>query len=144
MEITKEELVELIKSTVTALNAKPAEAPKEEVVENACSEEKEETVENACSEEKPVENACSEEKPVENACSEEKKEEAVNETPEEKKEPEKTETPAEEEEPEEEKEEVIKLETLNHKPVNTELVPEWQNLHGKAFWDYLASHPEMR
>ena len=148
MEITKEELVELIKSTVTALNSKPAEEPKEEVVENACSEEKkDETVENACSEEKPVENACSEEKPVENACSEEKKE-TVNETPEEKteekEEPEKTETPEEDEEPEEEKEEVIKIEALNHKPIPTSAAPEWQSLHGSAFWDYLAKHPEAR
>lgn len=139
MEITKEELVELIKSTVTALNAKPAEEPKEEP--------KEEVVENACSEEKPVENACSEEKPVENACSEEKKE-TVNEVPEEKteekEEPEKTETPVEEEEPEEEKEEVIKIEALNHKPIPTSAAPEWQSLHGSAFWDYLAKHPEAR
>ena len=115
MEITKEELVELIKSTVTALNSKPAEEPKEEVVENACSEEKKET---------------------------------VNETPEEKteekEEPEKTETPEEDEEPEEEKEEVIKIEALNHKPIPTSAAPEWQSLHGSAFWDYLAKHPEAR
>jgi len=145
MEITKEELVELIKSTVTALNAKPAEEPKEEVVENACSEEKKEET---------VENACSEEKPVENACSEEKKEETVNETPEEKteekEEPEKTETPAEEEKPEdgelieEEKEEVIKIEALNHKPVAVNLAPAWQDLHGQAFWDYLSKHPDVK
>ena len=131
MEITKEELVELIKSTVTALNAKPKEEPKEEVVENACSEEK------------PVENACSEEKEtVSEAPVEEPKEEPKEE---EKKEPEPPkEEPKEEEPVEEEKEEVIKIEALNHKPVNTDLAPAWQNLHGQAFWDYLASHPEMR
>lgn len=142
MEITKEELVELIKSTVTALNTKPAEEHVEETkteVENACGEETEEkavneepktetaeeSVEETKTEEKTeVENGCGDE--VKNGCGEKK---PVNEEP--------------DDDPEEEKE-VIKLETLNQKPVNTDLAPAWQNLHGQAFWDYLAKHPEAR
>lgn len=136
MEITKEELVELIKSTIKdlqdAANEAPAEETKteetveetktiEEPVEETKTEEKTE-VENACGEE--VKNGCSEE--VKNGCGEEK---PVNEEP--------------DDDPEEEKE-VIKLETLNQKPVTVDIAPAWQNLHGQAFWDYLAKHPEAK
>lgn len=151
MEITKEELVELIKSTVTALNTKPAEEPVEETkaeVENACGEETEEKavneepaeetkteetktetveepVEETKTEEKTeIENGCGEE--VKNACGEEK---PVNEEP--------------DDDPEEEKE-VIKIEALNQKPVTVDVTPAWQNLHGQAFWDYLSKHPDVR
>lgn len=138
MEITKEELVELIKSTVTALNTKPVEEPVEETkTENACGEETEEKAvneepvaeepktEEAVEETKTeVENACGDE--VKNGCGEEK---PVNEEP--------------DDDPEEEKE-VIKIEALNQKPVAVDIAPAWQNLHGQAFWDYLAKHPEAK
>ena len=51
------------------------------------------------------------------------------------------------EDPKEEKKEVIKEEALNSAPtigsdVNVE--PEWKKLHGKAFFTYLKNHPEIR
>ena len=125
MEITKEELVELIKSTIKdlqeAANETPAEETKtEETVEETKTEEPvEETkteVENACGEE--VKNACGEE--VKNGCGEEP-----------------------DDDPDEENE-VIKIEALNQKPVTVVVTPAWQDLHGQAFWDYLAKHPEVR
>lgn len=119
MEITKEELVELIKSTIKDLQEAANEAPAEET-------KTEETVEETKTVEEPVEETKTEEKTeVENGCDEEVK------------------NGCDEEEPEEEKE-VIKIEALNQKPVTVDVTPAWQNLHGQAFWDYLAKHPEAR
>lgn len=129
MEITKEELVELIKSTIKDLQEAANEAPAEETkTKETVEETKTETVEEPKAEEPKaeVENGCGEE--VKNGCGEEK---PVNEEP------------ANEEEPEEEKE-VIKIEALNQKPVTVDVTPAWQDLHGQAFWDYLAKHPEAR
>lgn len=133
MEITKEELVELIKSTIKDLQEAANEAPAEET-------KTEETVEETKTVEEPVEETKTEEKTeVENACGEEVKnacgEEVKNGCEEEK--------PVNEKEPEEEKE-VIKIEALNQKPVTVDVTPAWQDLHGQAFWDYLAKHPEAR
>lgn len=180
MELTIEQLKELIKETIADL--KKEEAVKEveqqiknenevheDIVENLedkkdaieagvmnSEPEKKEEEESDKSEEKPVENNCSdtteevkneeaptEEKPVENpattqnACSE-KKEEVKNE-----------EVPAEDEKKEEKKDEpeVIKLEALNSAPTALKDVSgkdDWKNLHGKAFWDYLDKHPEIK
>lgn len=120
-DMTKEEIIDLIKETVKNMEA--AEEKAEEVKE---------TVDNGCSE--------TEEK-VENACSEVKNEEVVEEVKEEKVEEVK-------EEPVEEKEEkeVIKMEALNSKPVAFASVDDksWMNLHGKEFFDYLAKHPEIK
>ena len=163
MEMTKEQLVDLIKSTVVAMNTAPVEEKKEETVEvqNAEPEKKDgeeaeevsqdETVDNNCSdtteevknEETPTAEAPTEEKPVENpattqnACSE-KKEEVKNE------EVSQSETAPVEEKKEEEEKEVIKIEALNSAPIALKDVSgkaDWENLHGEAFWKYLSEHP---
>ena len=115
MEITKEDLIELIKNTVNEMNIKKEinEEIREELVENSCDKKQEEIVEV-------------------------KNEETVPETKEEKKEEEvKVE---DKDEPKEEKE-VIKIESLNsaHTPSMTQ-EPEWKNLHGKEFFDWYKSH----
>ena len=128
MEITKEELIELIKNTVNEMNVKKEineeiRDIQEEIVENSCGEKKEEVVENSC--DKKQEEIV-----------EVKNEETVPETKEEVKEEVKV-----EDEPKEEKE-VIKIETLNSAPIPTvNAEPEWKNLHGKAFFDWYAKHP---
>ena len=118
MEITKEDLIELIKNTVNEMNVKKEineeiRDIQDEIVQNSCDKKQEEIVEV-------------------------KNEETVPETKEEKKEEEvKVE---DKDEPKEEKE-VIKIESLNSAPiptVNTE--PEWKNLHGKDFFDWCAKH----
>ena len=118
MEITKEELIELIKNTVNEMNVKKEinegirdikRDIQEEVVENSCVEKQEEV--------KNEETA-----PV--------KETKANE-PEDKK-----------DETEEKKDEVIKIESLNSAPApSIAQEPEWKNLHGKAFFDWYAKHP---
>ena len=116
MDITKEELIELIKNTVNEMNIKKEineeiRDIQEEIVENSCDKKQEEIVEV-------------------------KNEETVPETKEEVKEEVKV-----EDEPKEEKE-VIKIETLNSAPIPTvNAEPEWKNLHGKAFFDWYAKHP---
>ena len=132
MEMTKEELVDLIKETVKAMD-KTEE--KVEEVEETKEEVKEEEAENAC---------------AKNACSEDKEEvtntETETETKEEVKEEVKEETKPEEKE-EEKKEEVIKMEALNSAPATFADVSgsdKWKNLHGDEFWKYLAAHPEIK
>ena len=116
MDITKEELIELIKNTVNEMNIKKEineeiRDIQEEIVENSCNEKQEEIVEV-------------------------KNEETAPETKEEVKEEVKV-----EDEPKEEKE-VIKIETLNSAPIPTvNAEPEWKSLHGKAFFDWYAKHP---
>ena len=132
-DMTKEEIIDLIKETVKNMEATEEKAEEvKETVEEVKEEKVEETVDNGCSD--------TEEK-VENACSEVKNEEVVEEVKEEKVEEVK-------EEPVEEKkeEEVIKMEALNSKPVALGGVDDksWMNLHGKEFFDYLAKHPEIR
>ena len=130
MEITKEELIELIKNTVNEMNVKKEinegirdikRDIQEEVVENSCVEKKEEVVENSCVEKQEE---------VKNEETAPDKETKVNE-PEDKK-----------DETEEKKDEVIKIESLNSAPTPTiSQEPEWKNLHGKAFFDWYAKHP---
>ena len=113
MEITKEELIDLIKNTVNEMNIKKEinEEIREEVVENSCDKKQEEV----------------------------KNEETVPETKEEVKEEVKVED-KNKDEPKEEKE-VIKIETLNSAPIPTvNAEPEWKNLHGKAFFAWCANH----
>ena len=148
MELTKEELVQLIKDTVVAVNSAPVveEEKKDETCENTCSEEtekKEEVVENACTEVKNSEEEPKAEEKTEEVV--EAKEEAAEEKAEVKEETEEEKT--EEEKKEEEKDEVIKIDALNSAPVALKDVSgksDWMNLHGKAFWDYLAKHPEIK
>lgn len=134
MEITKEDLVQLIKDTIKAVEVE--EETKEEVTEV------------------PVEN----EEPVKDEEEVKTGEQAVEET--------KTETPKEEEpvkneevvdapkaqdskaKDEEEEKEVIKLEAINTAP-STSIADisgksGWENLKGKAFFDYVSKHPGLR
>ena len=117
MDITKEELIDLIKRTVNEMNVK--KEINEEIVENSCGEKKEELVENSC----------------------DKKQEEIVEVKNEETAP----APAEEtkvNETEDKKDEVIKIESLNSAPAPTiSQEPEWKNLHGKAFFDWYAKHP---
>ena len=115
MEITKEDLIELIKNTVNEMNIKKEinEEIREELVGNSCDKKQEEIVEV-------------------------KNEETVPETKEEKKEEEvKVE---DKDEPKDEKE-VIKIETLNSAPTpSMTQEPEWKKLHGKEFFDWCSKH----
>ena len=143
MEMTKEELITLIKDTVVAMNTAPAEVK---------DEEKKEETEESCNAEANVEQVNKEETVAENACAEETKNEApAEEVKPEEANTEETAAPAEEKkeevEEEEKKEEVIKIEALNSAPVvGTDISGKsgWQNLHGDAFWKYLREHPEVR
>ena len=114
MEITKEDLIELIKNTVNEMNIKKEineeiRDIQEEVVENSCDKKQEEV----------------------------KNEETVPEKKEEKKEEVKVE---DKDEPKDEKE-VIKIETLNSAPTpSMTQEPEWKKLHGKEFFDWYKSH----
>lgn len=142
MEITKDELVQLIKDTVAGM----------EKAEETAEEKTEETAENACSEEKPkaeetAENACSDETKNEEPKAEEVKEEIKEETVTEEVKTEEVKEEPKEEVKEEEKEEVIKIEALNAAPAALADVSgksDWMNLHGDAFWKYLAAHPEIK
>ena len=126
MEITKEELIDLIKNTVNEMNVKKEineeiREIQDEVVENSCGEKKEEVAENSCVEKQE------EVKNEETVPAEETK---VNETEEKK------------DDTEEKKDEVIKIESLNSAPAPTiSQEPEWKSLHGKAFFDWYAKHP---
>ena len=117
MEITKEDLIELIKNTVNEMNIKKEinEEIREEVVGNSCDKKQEEIVEV-------------------------KNEETVPETKEEKKEEEVKVEDKNKDDPKDEKE-VIKIETLNSAPIPTvNAEPEWKKLHGKEFFDWYKSH----
>ena len=133
MDITKEELIDIIK----------------DVVVNYCSEKKEEEVKNEVVEEQPKAEETKEEttEPVKETT-DEPKQEVVSEEP-------KTEEPKEtkptaivvEETKFEEKKEVIKEEALNSAPTIGSDVSgkaEWMKLRGKEFFTYLKNHPEIR
>ena len=128
MEITKEELIDLIKNTVNEMNVKKEineeiREIQDEIVKNSCVEKKEEVAENSCVEkQEEVKNEETVPAPAE--------ETKVNETEEKK------------DDTEEKKDEVIKIESLNSAPAPTiSQEPEWKNLHGKAFFDWYAKHP---
>ena len=113
MEITKEDLIELIKNTVNEMNIKKEinEEIREELVENSCDKKQEEIVEV-------------------------KNEETVPETKEEKKEEE-----VKVEDKNKDEKEVIKIESLNSAPIPTvNAEPEWKNLHGKEFFEWYKKH----
>lgn len=125
IEMTKDEIIALIKETVAAMKVEEEKMEAKADVEKAKVEAAavEEAV-NQCGKkpamneeaEKPVEEPV--EKPVEKpAC----------------------------EKPGCEKEEVVKVEALNSMPAPTLGKDEgWRSLNGKAFWDYLTKHPECR
>lgn len=150
MEMTKEELVTLIKDTVLALNSCASEEKKEEVENTEPEKKEEEACNTETSEEKKEEvcEACSAAKAeVTNSETETKAEEQKEEVKEEVKEETKEEAKPEEKKEEEKKEEVIKIEALNSAPTALGDVSgksAWMNLHGDAFWKYLAEHPEIK
>lgn len=148
IDMTKEEVVQLIRETVAQIKAEKEAAEAEEAkkaaetqneavpeqkkeitdAEKAAEANNEEVPEKSEGEKlaeelKKAENACG----AKNECGECKKEEVKNECGEEK------------------KAEVIKEEVLNSQPIpqiNQEA--EWKKLSGKAFFDWLAKHPEAR
>lgn len=126
-EMTKEEIIELVKNTLADLTKK----------ESAEAESTEEVVENNCSK-----TETKNEEPETTA--EEVKEEIKEEV---KEEPEKTEEEIKEEVKEEIKEEpeVIKEETLNQAPTTNipSTDPEWKSLSGKKFIEWCEKHPEL-
>ena len=154
MTITKEELVSLIKETVASMNSEQKTDTQE--MQNAeCSFDPttDEKVENECGKtDKMVENECGKKADV--TKNEEIKEEIKEEIQEGKeegktKEEVKREIKEEiaEEKADKEDDEVIKIEALNSAPTALRDVSgsdDWRNLHGDAFWQYLAKHPEIR
>lgn len=146
MEITKDDLIQLIKDTVAAMN----EAPAEEVKEEKSSTEKcdadgtcdavdtEEKVEDKVEDKTEVANACGKTKVVKN---EDAKEDPATTTAETPKAPEDKEIAVDKNEEKKEKE-IIKIQALNSTPsvgIGDSVTPKcgWENKHGKAFFDEL-------
>lgn len=128
MDMTKEELREMITSIISEMKeaektAEVVEEIKEEIIENECSEEMKDVVKNETTEE----------------ISEEKTEEVVEEKTEAT-----NEVPVEETEKVEEKEEVIKIESLNSAPIIKDVEPEWKKLKGKEFLDWASKNPHYQ
>ena len=118
MEMTRDELVSLIKDTITNMNS--------------CSEKKEEQIVNSCTDDEgKKEVAVNAETPI---TEPETKEEPV------------VKTVVDKQVVEEKKEtvvEVIKEEVLNNAPtIGTDISgkAEWENLHGKEFFDWYKKH----
>lgn len=132
MDITKEELVELIKSTVKAMNE-----------ESSTCEEKEDVVnqekESVCKSDEPSkdESTSCNETPKED---ETKEDETKEETSEEK--TEETTKEEKDDEPEKKDEEVIKEEVLNSAPTTSipKVEEEWRNLKGEEFRKWCDEH----
>lgn len=145
MEMTKEELADMIKQAVAAELEAAAKKEIVDEVKEEIVEEKKEIVEDKAEVAETIA-----EQPDEKA--DEVKEEIVEEKKEivdEKKE--EVEDKKEEivEKKDDEQKEVIKLEVLNSAPDKTPEIcknesPEWQNLKGKAFFDWLKAHPECQ
>ena len=135
MEITRDELTELIKSTVAAMNSAPTTEVK---TEEKSTEEETKEVETT-----EVENTCSEEetKNEEPETTEgETKEETTEEDGETKEETEEKTVEEIKEEPE-----VIREDVLNQAPTTNipSPDPEWKSLSGKKFIEWCEKHPEL-
>ena len=147
MTITKEELVSLIKETVASMKSEQKTDTQE--MKNAdcsCDPTTDKMVENECGKKADV---TKNEEVIEDGIKEEIKEE-IQEGKEEGKTKEEVKREIKEEVAEEkadkEDDEVIKIEALNSAPTALKDVSgkaDWVNLHGSAFWDYLAKHPEL-
>ena len=115
MDITREELKEMITSIISDMRAaeKAQEIQREvveEVVENECStQEKKDVVQNEVSEEETTTETTTEEVPVE-----------------------------------EKKEEIIKIESLNSAPMIKDVEPIWKKLDGQEFLDWAAKNPHYQ
>lgn len=133
MEITKEELLNLIKDTVVEMNScsdKNMEVKNEVVDQPKVEETKEETVDQTKQEVLAAEPMVEEPKTEEPKETKETKPVAI----------------VIEETKVEEKKEVIKEEVLNSAPVigvDIAVEPEWKKLSGKSFFKYLKDHPEV-
>ena len=153
MTITKEELVSLIKETVASMKSEQkADTQEMQNAECAC-DPTDKMVDNACGKtDKMVDNACGEKADVtKNEEIKEEIKEEIQEGKEEGKTKEEINREIKEEIAEEkadkEDDEVIKIEALNSAPTALRDVSgkaDWMSLHGAAFWDYLAKHPEIR
>ena len=154
MTITKEELVSLIKETVASMNSEQKTDTQEmKNAECACDPTTDEKVENGCGNKDDV---TKNEEVIEDGVIEDEIKEDVKEEIQEGKEEGKTkeeinrevkEEVAEEKADKEDEDEVIKIEALNSAPIALKDVSgksDWMSLHGQAFWDYLAKHPEIR
>lgn len=153
MTITKEELVSLIKETVASMKSEQKTDTQEMQNAECACDPTDENVENECGKtDKMVDNACGKKADVtknediraeikeeiiegkeEGKTKEEIKEEINEEIAEEK--------------ADKEDDEVIKIEALNSAPTALRDVSgkaDWMSLHGNAFWDYLAKHPEIK
>ena len=139
MDITKEELVELIKSTVTTMNAEPSTT--EEVVVNQGNEPNEPSKPTT-----PCEPAGDEKSQNDEPSTEEPSASDEPSTPED---PTPTEDPSpkkagdEKSDPEQkDAPEVIKAEVLNSAPTTTvpKVEEEWRNLKGEEFRKWCAEH----
>ena len=112
MEITKEDLVNLIKETITSMKEPEQPDTVEEVKEDKVVDEE------------PVDKTKETEEPTE------KDEEVKNEEP-----------ATVVETPKKKEEDVIKIESLNSAPTPTiASVEPWRSLHGQAFFDYIKQH----
>ena len=153
MTMTKDELVNLIKETVVALNTAPVEQKeedkKEEVKTAETTEDKkeEEAADNACADKTEADNTCSDKvDDVKNEMSDEAKAEVKEEIKEEIAEAEEEAKEDKEDKKEDKKEEIITLEALNTAPAVPDVSgkDKWMNLHGDEFFKYLREHPEIR
>ena len=146
MEITKDDLIQLIKDTVASMNEAPVEEVKEEKsstetcdTDGTCdTDDVEDKVEEKVEDKTEVTNACGKAKVVKN---EDAKEEPATTTAETPKAPEDKEIVADKNEEKKEKE-VIKIQALNSTPsvgIGDSVTPKcgWENKHGKAFFDEL-------
>ena len=147
MEITKDDLIQLIKDTVASMNEAPAEEKAdmkevEEVKEEKASDDTTDTTDTTdtreVEEKKEVVNACGKAKVVKN---EEVKEEPAATTAEAPKASEDKEIAVDKDEAKKEKE-VIKIQALNSAPtvgVGDSVADScgWERKHGKAFFDEL-------
>ena len=145
MEITKDDLIQLIKDTVAAMNETPTEEKKDMADTTETSEKCDadgtcdtDVVEDKKEEKTEVTNACGKAKVVKN---EEMKEETATTTAETPKASEDKEIVSDKNEEKKEKE-VIKIQALNSTPsvgIGDSVTPKcgWENKHGKAFFDEL-------
>lgn len=173
MELTREELVELIKQTIIDLKKekKVAELDKAIENENECHEnivdnleqEKQDVeagvVQNSEPSKTECQNECGDEKTEVKNAEESDKEEVTEEVKEEVKDDkteevvsqsetikEDTVEEVKEEKKDEEENEVIRIEALNSSPMAFKDVSgkdNWEHLHGREFFNYLAKHPEI-
>lgn len=146
MEITKDDLIQLIKDTVAAMNEAPVEEKKDmadmpdmpEKCDTCDTDDVEDKIEDKVEEKTEVTNACGKTKVVKN---EDAKEDPATTTAETPKATEDKEIVADKNEEKKEKE-VIKIQALNSTPsvgIGDSVTPKcgWESKHGKAFFDEL-------